>query len=405
MAETDLFPDIGWDYPLDIPVDPGTLRQKAGDGSVQSRIQRPDLRLFELVRRSATTDQREQIEAFHRRLQADFFRFDHKVWVNDGGTLRPRSFPVMFAGPPQIGLAHNDTWPISVTLIEAVGKALPTTELAVNGTFDTDIANWNTNLNGSAGGTFTWDAGTFKFLQGTNSVWMLAAQAVSLVQGRTYQFVAERAGVSSGGRAYAGVATTSEATVGIPDVVSVPWDGTRIEKQSAAFVAPSTGTFYLKLREGSPKARFSKFDNISLLEVSNYPDPNLGHPSFFIEETEGVVIAGTWTEQTNGNAHGGTWKFNAGTVTTEAFQWLYGGYGFRLWFPKAASWGIVQVFLDEVSLGTVDLYNATTLASAALFTKLDVPLGLHRVKLQPTNTKNAASTDFIVVADAIEVMP
>ena len=125
MAETDVFPDIGWDYGLDVPSIDGVLRQKAGDGSIQSRIQIPDVRLFELLRRDATTDEREQIEAFHRRLQADFFRLDQKVWVKDGGTFRTRSFPVMFVGPPQIRLAHHNTWTISVTLIEAVGKPLP----------------------------------------------------------------------------------------------------------------------------------------------------------------------------------------------------------------------------------------------------------------------------------------
>lgn len=267
MAETDLFPDIGWDYPLDVPTIDGVLRQKAGDGSIQSRIQLPDVRLFELARRDATTDEREQIEAFHRRLQAGFFRFDHKVWVDDGGTLRTRSFPVMFAGPPQVGLAHNQSWPITVTLIEAVGKPLP---------------------------------------------------------------------------------------------------------------------------------------------AGSYPDPALGFTSFFIEEDDpqrAVALAGSWTANPSAFHHDGDAFINPNTNTSDAFQFIYAGYGFLLWSAKFNNKGIVEVFLDEVSLGTVDLYAAASTSSAPLLTKLDVPLGIHRVKLKATNTKNAASSAKTIIADAIEVMP
>jgi len=269
MSEGDVFPDIGWDYPLDVPSIDGVLRQKAEDGSIQSRIQRPDVRLFDLVRRDATTDEREQVEAFHRRLQADFFRLDQKVWVKDGATFRTRSFPVVFAGPPQIGLAHHNTWPISVTLIEAVGKPLP---------------------------------------------------------------------------------------------------------------------------------------------AGKYPDPTLGYPSFFIEEDDpqrAVALRGTWTTFSSGNSSAGKHKTNPGTTsgaTADAFQFIYAGYGFRLQSLKTTNVGIYEVFLDETSLGTVDLFNATPIGPVVVFTKLDVNLGIHRVELRSTNTKNAASTSFTIVADAIEVL-
>ena len=270
MAETDLFPDIGWDYPLDVPSIDGVLRQKAGDGSIQSRIQRPDVRLFELVRRDATTDQREQIEAFHRRLQAGFFRFDHIAWVDDAGTLRTRSFPVVFAGPPEVGLARNQSWPISVTLIEAVGKPLP---------------------------------------------------------------------------------------------------------------------------------------------AGNYPDPTLGFPSFLIEEDDpqrAVALRGTWTPAADADASAGNHKTNPGTssgANADAFQFIYAGYGFRIHSIKDSNLGIYELFLDETSLGNIDLFNATKLAAAAIFTKLDVNLGIHRLELRSTNTRNAGSTANTIIADAIEIMP
>jgi hypothetical protein len=57
-----------------------------------------------------------------------------------------------------------------------------------------------------------------------------------------------------------------------------------------------------------------------------------------------------------------------------------------------------------VSQGTVDLYSAAATASAVVLTVQNVVLGLHRIKFSPTNTKNAASLNFYVSADAIEVM-
>lgn len=106
----------------------------------------------------------------------------------------------------------------------------------------------------------------------------------------------------------------------------------------------------------------------------------------------------------NTNFHNGFAYHDAGTVTADAAEWLYFGYGFRLWAPKGPDMGIMQVFLDGVSQGNVDLYAAAAAASAVVLTLQSVVLGQHRVKLQPTNTKNASSTNFVVTADAIEVM-
>lgn len=91
--------------------------------------------------------------------------------------------------------------------------------------------------------------------------------------------------------------------------------------------------------------------------------------------------------------------------TTDAFVFLYAGYGFRLKGRKGPALGIYQVLLDEVSLGNVDLYNAGDTGPVVLLTKLDVPLGLHRVKIKATNTKNALSTANTITADAVEILP
>jgi hypothetical protein len=125
-------------------------------------------------------------------------------------------------------------------------------------------------------------------------------------------------------------------------------------------------------------------------------------PTTYVTTTNAAVVLPA--PNTNVKFHSGFAYHDAGTVTTDAAEWGYFGYGFRLWAPKGPDMGIVQVFLDGVSQGNVDLYAAAATASAVVLTVQSVALGLHRVKLQPTNTKNAASTNFVVSADALEVM-
>jgi len=58
----------------------------------------------------------------------------------------------------------------------------------------------------------------------------------------------------------------------------------------------------------------------------------------------------------------------------------------------------------EVPATNIDLYSAAAVSSAPLLAFTNLNLGMHRVKLMPTNTKNAASSSTIVIADAIQVM-
>lgn len=102
--------------------------------------------------------------------------------------------------------------------------------------------------------------------------------------------------------------------------------------------------------------------------------------------------------------HGGASYIDIGTVNTDAAEWMYLGYGFQVWSPKGPWMGIVAIYLDNAYQGSVDLYAAALTASAPIFTLTSVPLGFHRVKLSPTDTKNASSAGFMIAADALQVM-
>lgn len=127
-----------------------------------------------------------------------------------------------------------------------------------------------------------------------------------------------------------------------------------------------------------------------------------GAPTTYTKTTSApgyLAAPGTISQFHNGAAY-----LNTGTLNTDAAEWLYFGYGLQIWSPKAPWMGIMAVYLDNVYQGSVDLYSAALTASAAVFTLTNVFLGFHRVKLMPTDTKNASSSGFIVAADALQVM-
>ena len=138
--------------------------------------------------------------------------------------------------------------------------------------------------------------------------------------------------------------------------------------------------------------------------LNSYPDPDAGHESVFLEEDKGSVAAGAWTQAAQASAHGGAERTNTNLNTTDAFQWVYAGYGLRLWSRRAANFGIIGVVLDGVSLGNLDLYSASAIGAQPILTKLDMPLGLHTLKLKATGAININSSGATIVADAIEVM-
>jgi len=262
MAETDQFP-LDADYVIPDLWTEGVLRTQADSGRQFSRLKRPPQRTWTLEFRSRPTADKDSVLAFYRRLEKSYFRWAHKVYSVLSGSYVIRYFPVEFAGPPQFELVATEYWDLRVSLLEAVGRPLPS---------------------------------------------------------------------------------------------------------------------------------------------DKYPDPTTGHPSVFQEEGELAKVQGTWTQENYSWHHAGGAKRNDNNNTTDYALWAYAGYGFRLWSIKTTDWGIFEVLLDDVSLGTVDLYAATLQNSAPVFTKLDIPLGLHRVKVKATNTKNPSSSGYYIGADALEYL-
>lgn len=131
--------------------------------------------------------------------------------------------------------------------------------------------------------------------------------------------------------------------------------------------------------------------------------------SIFIDERIGGVDTtrqnGVWTYGATAKARGGFDLTNDGLDATAYVELDYFGYGFELWSRKGPDLGQVEVSLNGVVVGAaVDLYAAAAAGAGSVFQKLDVPLYKHRVKVRALNAKNAASTGYTAVFDALRVM-
>ncbi|HLZ93377.1 MAG TPA: hypothetical protein VKQ28_16855 [Candidatus Acidoferrum sp.] len=156
------------------------------------------------------------------------------------------------------------------------------------------------------------------------------------------------------------------------------------------------------------KGRFVELPGVAIFA---YPS-NWTRDAVLIDERNSagedlVKLTGTWTDDNSASNRLSHAYVSATTGSTA--EWVYWGYGCRVWSLVAPNSGQFQVTLTDVWNGavngpfTVDGYNSVQLASAPLLTILET-LGLKRLKIQVLGTKNAASTGFNVYADAIEVM-
>ncbi len=158
------------------------------------------------------------------------------------------------------------------------------------------------------------------------------------------------------------------------------------------------------------KGRFIELPGVALF---SYPT-NWARDAIFLEERNGfgedlVKLTGAWAYQVDGNAHGGAHYFSV--ATNDTAEWVYFGYGCQVYDEKSTDRGIAEYTVTRVRDAAIqsgptniDLYSASFVASAAVFTVTNLSLDFYRVKVRITGTKNASSTGLACMADALQVM-
>jgi hypothetical protein len=75
------------------------------------------------------------------------------------------------------------------------------------------------------------------------------------------------------------------------------------------------------------------------------------------------------------------------------------------WIGFQGPWaGIARVYVDGALAATIDGYAPAEAVQAPVFTVGGLPLATHTLTIDVTRTKNASSTDFVVIVDAFDII-
>jgi serine/threonine protein kinase len=121
------------------------------------------------------------------------------------------------------------------------------------------------------------------------------------------------------------------------------------------------------------------------------------------EQTESrLVYAGTWRTDASDSASGSSFVFSdsGGASVSVTFE----GTNLAWIAKKAPAYGKAKVTLDGKSLGTVDLYSASTRWQQKVWGTGTLNSGLHTVTIARTGTKNTAATGTNINVDAFDVV-
>jgi hypothetical protein len=118
------------------------------------------------------------------------------------------------------------------------------------------------------------------------------------------------------------------------------------------------------------------------------------------ERNSQVKWIGSWTLASYTGAYNNTLTYS--TTVQYAATFTFTGTQVAYLYSKHTQRGIVQVTVDGIDKGTIDLYSATLLLQQST-TYGSLGSGTHTIHIMVTGTKNSNATDVMVDADAFNV--
>ena len=143
------------------------------------------------------------------------------------------------------------------------------------------------------------------------------------------------------------------------------------------------------------------------LAVALLPSPARAEvPGFFAwGDQDGGVTFDRWVTGFSAAYSNGTYVYGRWTNTelTARFK----GDGIGVGGPKQPNYGRADVYIDGAFKGTVDSYAPKTATGwrDRIWESAALTRGPHYIQIKPTGTKRTASTNNIVVVDALDVTP
>jgi fibronectin type 3 domain-containing protein len=134
--------------------------------------------------------------------------------------------------------------------------------------------------------------------------------------------------------------------------------------------------------------------------VDNIPAISAG----LVQENDiGAVYTGSWYNYGDERASGGNYRYN--NREGDTFTITFYGTGAKYIAYKDSNYGKAEVYIDDVLMTTVDLYSASSsYQNIVWITTPPLTLGIHKLTIKNTGTKNPLSSGTYINVDAIEVM-
>jgi len=142
--------------------------------------------------------------------------------------------------------------------------------------------------------------------------------------------------------------------------------------------------------------------NCQPLGVVVIADPDYGWIRF--EDSEGVAYNGIWADVPNQLFSYNNEKRNDGINTADYLEFSSVCTGIRWGCATGTNRGIAEVLINDVSVGTVDLYQIDpTVFQKIRYENTTLPLQVNKIKIKPTNTKNASALNYYIYHDFFEI--
>lgn len=115
-----------------------------------------------------------------------------------------------------------------------------------------------------------------------------------------------------------------------------------------------------------------------------------------------ITYTGTWYPDTNASYYSG--DSTCSNVANSFFQFTFNGTGARLYAAKDGSSGKADIYVDGAFNTTVDFYNAARVYQQLICDTGTLSNGSHTLKLINNGQKNAASNNYWLSLDKVEIM-
>ena len=164
-----------------------------------------------------------------------------------------------------------------------------------------------------------------------------------------------------------------------------------------------TDTGYSSGKVGIFRAGTSvNFDSINYTAIqapTPTPTPTV---DTYIDNVDAVnTYTGTWGTHSANNYYGGSMRYS--NTVNNSVTATFTGNNIHWITLKNGDLGKADVYIDDVLVDTVDLYAATAVSQADVFSRTNLSSGTHTIKVAVKGEKNSSSTNTYVVHDAFLV--